>query len=56
MGKAELSQLGHHSKNRLTTLQGVWMNTKKFTILHSIDIHGDFLAEMRSGETARACA
>ena len=27
------------------------MNTKKFTILHSNDMHGDFLAEMRAGET-----
>jgi len=26
------------------------MNTKKFTILHSNDMHGDFLAEMRTGE------
>jgi 5'-nucleotidase / UDP-sugar diphosphatase len=25
------------------------MNTKRFTILHSNDMHGDFLAEMRSG-------
>ncbi len=25
------------------------MNTKKFTILHSNDMHGDFLAEMREG-------
>jgi 5'-nucleotidase len=27
------------------------MNTKEITILHSNDMHGDFLAEMRSGET-----
>jgi 5'-nucleotidase len=27
------------------------MKTKKFTILHSNDMHGDFAAEMRSGET-----
>jgi 5'-nucleotidase len=27
------------------------MKTKKFTILHSNDMHGDFLAEMRAGET-----
>jgi 5'-nucleotidase len=27
------------------------MKTKKFTILHSNDMHGDFLAEMRVGET-----
>ena len=27
------------------------MNTKKFTILHSNDMHGDFLAEMKAGET-----
>lgn len=27
------------------------MNTKKFTILHSNDMHGDFLAEMRGGES-----
>ncbi|MCL4465826.1 MAG: bifunctional metallophosphatase/5'-nucleotidase [Chloroflexi bacterium] len=27
------------------------MNTKRFTILHSNDMHGDFLAEMRSGES-----
>jgi 5'-nucleotidase/UDP-sugar diphosphatase len=27
------------------------MGTKKFTILHSNDMHGDFMAEMRSGET-----
>ena len=26
------------------------MNTKKFTIIHSNDMHGDFLAEMKSGE------
>lgn len=26
------------------------MNTKKFTILHSNDMHGDFLAEMRGAE------
>lgn len=26
------------------------MNTKNFTILHSNDMHGDFLAEVRSGE------
>lgn len=26
------------------------MNTKKFTILHSNDMHGDFLAEIREGE------
>jgi 5'-nucleotidase/UDP-sugar diphosphatase len=29
----------------------VLMNTKKFTILHSNDMHGDFLAEMAAGET-----
>ncbi len=27
------------------------MKTKKFTILHSNDIHGDFLEEVRSGKT-----
>ena len=27
------------------------MNTKRFTILHSNDMHGDFLAEMMTGET-----
>ncbi|MGD0804253.1 MAG: bifunctional UDP-sugar hydrolase/5'-nucleotidase [Candidatus Bathyarchaeia archaeon] len=27
------------------------MNTKKFTILHSNDMHGDFLAESAAGET-----
>lgn len=27
------------------------MNTKKFTILHSNDMHGDFLAELKAGET-----
>jgi 5'-nucleotidase len=27
------------------------MNTKKFTILHSNDMHGDFLAEIAAGET-----
>lgn len=27
------------------------MNVKKFTILHSNDMHGDFLAEMQTGET-----
>ena len=26
------------------------MNTKKFTILHSNDIHGDFLAEVKDGK------
>ncbi len=26
------------------------MNTKKFTILHSNDMHGDFLAELRAGQ------
>ena len=26
------------------------MNTKRFTILHSNDMHGDFLAEVRAGE------
>jgi 5'-nucleotidase len=26
------------------------MNTKKFTILHSNDIHGDFLAEVADGK------
>ena len=25
------------------------MKTKKFTILHSNDMHGDFLAEMKAG-------
>jgi 5'-nucleotidase / UDP-sugar diphosphatase len=25
------------------------MNTKKFTILHSNDMHGDFLAEVKAG-------
>lgn len=28
------------------------MKTKKFTILHSNDMHGDFLEEVRSGKTA----
>jgi 5'-nucleotidase len=27
------------------------MNTKRFTILHSNDMHGDFLAEIKAGET-----
>ena len=27
------------------------MNTKKFTILHSNDMHGDFIAEIQAGET-----
>jgi 5'-nucleotidase len=27
------------------------MKTKEITILHSNDMHGDFLAEMRAGET-----
>src|SRR5512137_565445 len=27
------------------------MKTKKFTILHSNDMHGDFMAEIRTGET-----
>ncbi len=27
------------------------MNTRKFTILHSNDMHGDFLSEMQAGET-----
>lgn len=27
------------------------MNTKKFTILHSNDMHGDFMAEVKAGET-----
>ena len=26
------------------------MKTKKFTILHSNDIHGDFLAEVKDGK------
>ena len=26
------------------------MNTKKFTILHSNDMHGDFLSEVDSGD------
>jgi len=35
---------------RLKLKRGGKMNTKKFTILHSNDMHGDFLAEMRTGE------
>jgi 5'-nucleotidase/UDP-sugar diphosphatase len=31
-------------------LKGVFMKTKKFTILHSNDMHGDFLAEVRGQE------
>lgn len=30
-------------------LQYTYMHTKKFTILHSNDIHGDFMAEVRAG-------
>lgn len=29
------------------------MNTKKFTILHNNDIHGDFLAEVKSGKKGK---
>jgi len=30
------------------------MKTKKFTILHSNDMHGDFLAEVRAGTPQQA--
>jgi len=29
------------------------MNTKKFTILHNNDIHGDFLSEVKSGKKGK---
>lgn len=29
------------------------MNTKKFTILHNNDIHGDFLSEVKSGKEGK---
>jgi len=32
------------------------MNTKKFTILHSNDMHGDFLAEAQGADGAKLTA
>ena len=40
---------GRHLSFEIRCNQEVVVNTKKFTILHSNDMHGDFLAEM-SGE------